>query len=345
MKDVFYFPHYYNSRISDELIQLAEDHKAAGYGLYWIIMEILHEAEDSHMDYDERQVARLARRYAMPEETIRKIIDDCIHVYELFLEEDGRICSITVLENKVRRRKKEVTNVKNGREGGKTKAKNKKKALEKTLESYDSGGSVALSTKERKESKESKENDLETIVSVGNEVPTEENSLPQAGGDTVPAQPVTSQPSTTPTELQQPQAPDQPQQPHAPKTPVKPQKQYIYRQLQPYMDDWNAWAVSHAMPRITKITDDRRRKLTARMKEPEFDMQHLLDIASRSTSILGGNWFTFDWLISSVQNYQKLSEGAYTDKQVPERNETHRRQQEANRHDALLAASRAFLNS
>lgn len=339
MKDRYYFPHYYNSRYSDELIQLAEDHKLAGYGLYWIIMEAMHEDEDSGMDYDDRQIGKLARRYGMPEDTIMQIIDDCIHVYDLFYEKNGRILSTTVTENKLRRKKGSDTCATNGRKGGLAKAANRKakmkseEEIEEEIEdeiedeSLGGGGSVALSTKERKEREESKETVLKTNVFVENEVSTVGDSLQQPGsGDNG-----TEHGTDT-------QTPQKPKVCRHYKRPIPPL-------MKPYMDDWNRWAAEYGMPRITTITDCRRNKLKTRMKEPEFDMQHLLDMATRSTAILESNWFTFDWLIKSVHNYQRLSEGAYTDKQVPERRETERRAQEADRHESLLAASRAFINS
>jgi hypothetical protein len=42
-----YFPHDYNARGSEELIDLIRTHGWEGYGLYWAIIEKMHEANGS----------------------------------------------------------------------------------------------------------------------------------------------------------------------------------------------------------------------------------------------------------------------------------------------------------
>ena len=42
-KETFYFSHDYNARNDIKIQALLVEHGAAGYGVYWIIVEILHE--------------------------------------------------------------------------------------------------------------------------------------------------------------------------------------------------------------------------------------------------------------------------------------------------------------
>lgn len=44
MKDAYYFPHDYNARNDEKILSLLQEKGAAGYGNYWMIIEMLYEA-------------------------------------------------------------------------------------------------------------------------------------------------------------------------------------------------------------------------------------------------------------------------------------------------------------
>lgn len=44
MKETYYFPHDYNARNDEKILGLLQDKGAAGYGHYWMIVEMLYEA-------------------------------------------------------------------------------------------------------------------------------------------------------------------------------------------------------------------------------------------------------------------------------------------------------------
>lgn len=78
---------------------------------------------------------------------------------------------------------------------------------------------------------------------------------------------------------------------------------------------WNEFARKHNLATINKLTDKRRTKLNARLKEKDFDFEKILDLVARSKFLLGSNksgWkVDFDWLIKNNENYTKILEGNY----------------------------------
>jgi hypothetical protein len=77
-------------------------------------------------------------------------------------------------------------------------------------------------------------------------------------------------------------------------------------------DRWNALAKKCGLPVITKMTDFRREKYSARLRDtPDF-----WEVVEREVPLLGdlaheGKWFGFDFLIQSEQNFTKFAEGKY----------------------------------
>lgn len=81
--------------------------------------------------------------------------------------------------------------------------------------------------------------------------------------------------------------------------------------IDPYLQLWNIWAVENGKPTVKASSDLRKRHMTARLKEKEFDFIQILAIAKKSRVILEGDWFSFDWFTKSQTNYLKVLEGNY----------------------------------
>lgn len=114
-KETYYFPHDYNARNDDKAAALIFNHGATGYGIYWIVAEILHEDEHSRIEFTEKKLKRLADSAKTEYEKFRQVIDDCIERFELFRLEDGYLKCARVDRNKEKR-----TGIKNERkEAGK----------------------------------------------------------------------------------------------------------------------------------------------------------------------------------------------------------------------------------
>lgn len=117
-KDTLWFPHDYNARADEKTAELIIQHKATGYGVFQIITEILHEEDDSRIEYEEKKLKRLAATCGLPYEDFKAIIDDCIHTHEVWILEDGYFFSDRVIRNKADRERIRQIRVENGRRGG-----------------------------------------------------------------------------------------------------------------------------------------------------------------------------------------------------------------------------------
>lgn len=84
--------------------------------------------------------------------------------------------------------------------------------------------------------------------------------------------------------------------------------------LEPYTELWNEFANKFGMRKIIDLTEKRKIKLKKRIKEPNFNLPEILNRASQQKFITDNNWFTFDWVLESQNNYTRVLEGAYKDK-------------------------------
>lgn len=75
--------------------------------------------------------------------------------------------------------------------------------------------------------------------------------------------------------------------------------------------------VCKSYPRVTKLTDKRKKKVDQRMKELDWDYEQLrliFDKMEASSFMRGGSWASFDWVFTSEGNMTKVLEGNYDDK-------------------------------
>lgn len=81
MKDTFYFSHDYNTRSDEKIVKLLRKHGMTGYGIFWGIVEMLYNNENSlKMDCDD--IAYELRADA-------KMIESVINDFDLFTVNDG----------------------------------------------------------------------------------------------------------------------------------------------------------------------------------------------------------------------------------------------------------------
>lgn len=80
-KDTFYFSHDYNARSDAKIKKLLKEHKATGYGVYWMIVEDLYNnANALQTDYDS-----IAYDLRVDEQLVKSIIND----FDLFTVNNG----------------------------------------------------------------------------------------------------------------------------------------------------------------------------------------------------------------------------------------------------------------
>jgi hypothetical protein len=96
----------------------------------------------------------------------------------------------------------------------------------------------------------------------------------------------------------------------------------------PYIDLWNLFAAKHKRPAIKNMPDGRKRKLSVRLNEKAFDFVGVLKKARGSDFLMGGNFFSFDWIIENGTNYLKVLEGNYANTQTETNGNTNNYQEE-----------------
>lgn len=122
-KDTPWFPHDYNARADDGTAALITQHGATGYGIYMIVTEILHEDDESKIEYSEKKLRRIAASCKTKYDDFKAIIDDCID-FELWVLQDGYFLSNRVLRNKTDREKIRQKRIEAGKKGGEANALN-----------------------------------------------------------------------------------------------------------------------------------------------------------------------------------------------------------------------------
>jgi hypothetical protein len=100
-KDTYYFQHDYNSRNDDKILELRAEFGAAGYGIWWMLIESIAETEDGYLNKD--RIAGLSLGFGISKDELSKIIDFCIEI-ELLKVEDSLLYSERMLEHKAIRK-------------------------------------------------------------------------------------------------------------------------------------------------------------------------------------------------------------------------------------------------
>ncbi|WP_242916325.1 DUF4373 domain-containing protein [Pontibacter liquoris] len=98
-KETYYFKHDYNARNDFKISALISDHGAAGYGIYWCLVEMLHEESEHKLPLEEYFYRVLAKLTSTSVDDVSSIVHDCLNIYHLFTEKEGFFYSERVLRN------------------------------------------------------------------------------------------------------------------------------------------------------------------------------------------------------------------------------------------------------
>lgn len=171
-KETFYFSHDYNARNDIKIQALLVEHGAAGYGVYWIIVETLHEESGKKLKLNNLTYVAIARQASTSVEQVKAIVECCLE-YELLTEDDGRFYSERVLNNIGKRIEISEKRAKAGR----ISAEKRKKAtlVEKNSTSVEESSTKSNKGKERKE-KESKGKNSKDINNNNDSIKREKNA-------------------------------------------------------------------------------------------------------------------------------------------------------------------------
>jgi hypothetical protein len=156
-KDTFYFPHDYNARNDHKVQVLLMDHGAAAYGIYWALVEILHEEESHSIDMNSQVFFKsFSKQLATTTEQVMKIIEQGIDV-ELFYKDGNELMSERVNRNIQHRAEISLSKSKAGKASAE---KRKRLADVSTNVEHVSTAVQQNPTKKEKERKENKEEDI-----------------------------------------------------------------------------------------------------------------------------------------------------------------------------------------
>lgn len=117
MKDSFYFPHDYNAHQDPKCSALIKDFGFAGYGLYWVMVELLHEQGGKIKKFP-KLIDGLAHQLRVEKEYMVKLLEALLQDYNLFQQDDTCIWSERVIKNIHQRREKYIKKSEAGRIGG-----------------------------------------------------------------------------------------------------------------------------------------------------------------------------------------------------------------------------------
>lgn len=113
-KDAYYFPHDSNARNDEKILFLRSKFGLQGYGMYWVLIELMHESQNSWLSI--ALVQGIAHQYGMDKEQIEAFLEMCFEI-DLFVQEDGKYTSIRVLRNKDVREEKKTLRSRAGKIG------------------------------------------------------------------------------------------------------------------------------------------------------------------------------------------------------------------------------------
>jgi hypothetical protein len=154
MKETFYFQHDYNAHKDPRCGALLADYGAEGYGLYWALVEIMHQ-EGGRIEKFPKLFKGLAYQLSVGEEKLTEIVTAMIFDYQLFVEDDEHIWSERVLLNFEIRDEKKRKKVEAGRLGGVRSgiSRSKPKQTEAPLQKIEANEAKERKGKERKRNK------------------------------------------------------------------------------------------------------------------------------------------------------------------------------------------------
>ncbi len=99
MKDTYYFSHDYNPTSDPKIQALIGEYGAVGYGIFWRIVEMLHEDELHKLQCKKYIYLALAKQMLTSVEQVESIIKNCIDTYELFKTDGDFFWSERVMRN------------------------------------------------------------------------------------------------------------------------------------------------------------------------------------------------------------------------------------------------------
>ena len=83
MKDAYYFPHDSNARGDPKTKFLISVYGMKGYGMYWVLIEVLRDQDEFKLPVNNITLSSLADDFRISFDEAKKFIDDCIYEFTL----------------------------------------------------------------------------------------------------------------------------------------------------------------------------------------------------------------------------------------------------------------------
>jgi hypothetical protein len=291
-----YFSHDYGTRNKKRMAALLHDSGSRGYGLFWIIVEMLHEDSAKWMDMDDITFIAIKKESGEDIGYIRQFVTDCIEKYKIFICEDHRFTTERVLRNISKREEIREKRAEAGRRSAESKA-SKSGNDQQTATSVE----PVLNVNQQNPTKETKGKE-----SKGKESSNRANALVAPEGAT----------RVTKSEYEKVISEITGKEPKEVWTALK---EFITGGdpdfIEPYIDAWNVFASNYKLNQVESISDSRRAKFKTRHREKAFDFFRILEgikVSGHLKGVNDRNWkVTFDWIIENDKNYLKIIEGNY----------------------------------
>lgn len=100
-----YFQHDHNARSDKKMSALTMKYKSAGYGVYWCVVEMMHE-EKGMIQLDKLTIAAVAKDMNESTELVNKIIIDCVNEFQLFIMNGDNILKSNRVTRNIKHRQK-----------------------------------------------------------------------------------------------------------------------------------------------------------------------------------------------------------------------------------------------
>jgi len=104
-KEAYYFSHDYSTTNDTKIQALLGKYGAKGYGIYWRVVEILHEEQDHKLYLKPYIFEAIASTFKEDVNLVKEIITYQVKICELFKKKGNYIYSERVLENIAKREK------------------------------------------------------------------------------------------------------------------------------------------------------------------------------------------------------------------------------------------------
>ncbi len=122
MKSTYYFSHDSNARHDMKIQALRSEHGMAGYGKYWVMIEMLRENSEFKLRLNDKVLfIALSREFECSIDEVKKFINDCIYEFGLFICDEEYFWSDSLIQRMQLAEVKRMSNRENGTKGGRPK--------------------------------------------------------------------------------------------------------------------------------------------------------------------------------------------------------------------------------